>query len=202
MILAALILQAAVPQTAVEAERAFAAAAQVEGQWTAARRFAAPGAEVLTPRAVPVAEAYGDADPATAYRWWVSESYISCDGRTAVNTGPWERDGTHGWFTTVWQRQDDGSWKWILDSGDRLAKPRPRPADARVRQAKCEGKDKPFLSLTMSRTALDYANAEAKDHSLAWAWIVENDRSSSLSVSFWNGTKYEDVIDDRSPPAK
>ena len=35
MILAALILQAAAPQTAVDAERAFNAAAQARGQWTA-----------------------------------------------------------------------------------------------------------------------------------------------------------------------
>jgi hypothetical protein len=201
MILAALLLQAAAPQSAVDAERAMEAAAQREGRWTAVRRFAAPGAEVLAPQAVPVALAYDGPDPSPAYHWWISDSYVSCDGRTAVNTGPWEREGTHGWFTTVWQRQDDGSWKWILDSGDRLATPRPRPASAQVRQARCDGTTRPTLRRRTSPGAIAYAYRGSDDQSLAWTWTVEADGGVRLSVSLWNGAGFDDVIADPKLPA-
>jgi hypothetical protein len=53
MILASLLLAAAAaPLTAVEAERAFAADAQKQGQWTAFRKWAAPDAVMWTPQAV------------------------------------------------------------------------------------------------------------------------------------------------------
>ncbi len=77
------------------------------------------------------------ADPPTAVFWWPGRSYVSCDGNTAVNTGPWVRQWgkSVGYFTTVWQRQADGSWKWVLDHGDVLATPRAEGGDIKPQQA-------------------------------------------------------------------
>ena len=49
----------------------------------------------------------GKADPPVAVFWWPGRSYVSCDGKTAINTGPWVRQWgkSVGYFTTVWQRQ-------------------------------------------------------------------------------------------------
>jgi hypothetical protein len=48
----AFLLSAAVPQTAIDAERAFAAMAQTGGQWSAFRDFAAPDGTRFVPDAV------------------------------------------------------------------------------------------------------------------------------------------------------
>lgn len=205
MILLALALQAAAPQTAVEAERAFAAAAQADGQWTAFRRFATDDAIMFTPQ--PTNAQYwlgGRADPPRAVEWWPTESYVACDGAVAVNTGGWKRpDGSVGYFTTVWKRQADGGWKWVVDHGDTLATPRARPDAPRVRQAICAGKTKPFLSLRSSTgPGVVFANGESADHSVAWSWIVDADNARSLMISFWNGRSYETVIDDKVAASK
>lgn len=200
MILLALALQAAASQTAVEAERAFAAGAQAEGQWTAFRRFATDDAIMFTPRPTNAQDWLKDrADPPRSVEWWPTESYVSCDGKVAVNTGGWKRpDGSVGYFTTVWKRQSDGGWKWVLDHGDALATPRAGPDTLRIRQAICEGKTKPFLSITSATgPGVLYANGESADHSIAWSWIVERDNARTLNISFWNGRAYEDVIEDK-----
>lgn len=200
MILLALVLQTAAPQTAVEAERAFNAAAQAKGQWTAFREFAAEDAMMFVPEPVKAQEwLKGREDPPRSVEWWPAESYVSCDGTVAANTGGWKRpDGSVGYFTTVWRRQPGGGWKWAMDHGDALGAPRARPEMPRVRNAICEGKTKPFLSMISSTTpGAIFANHESPDHSVTWSWIVERDGARSVKISFWNGRKYEDVIEDK-----
>jgi len=115
-----ILLLSAAPLSAVDAERDFANAAQRDGQWTAFRAFAAPEAFLFVPEPVR-ASAFLAArrDPPVSVIWWPGQSWVSCDGSLAVNTGPWIRDGGRrtGTFTTVWQRQADGSWRWLLDHG-------------------------------------------------------------------------------------
>lgn len=122
-----LLLAVAVSGTVVEAERAFAALAQEKGQWTAFRATAAPDAIMFLPRASSAHAFLKDRkDPPRSVRWWPNKAWQSCDGALAVTTGGalWP-DGRHGWFTTVWQKQPDGGWKWLLDHGGFTEKPRP-----------------------------------------------------------------------------
>ena len=86
---------------------AFARDAQRIGQWTAFRKYADRDAVMFTPQAVWARDYLkGRKDPPKSIRWRPAHSFVSCDGRTAVNTGPWFKvDGTiGGYFTTVWQR--------------------------------------------------------------------------------------------------
>src|SRR5215210_73251 len=117
----AVLLAAAVP-TAIDAERAFARDAQRIGQWTAFRKYADPDAVMFVPQAVWARDFLKDKkDPPRAVEWWPARSFVSCDGRTAVNTGPAFRSGkAYGNFTTVWQRER-GSWRWVYDNGFPLA---------------------------------------------------------------------------------
>ena len=88
MILAALLLTQA--GTAIEAERDFNRTAQTQGQWTAFRRYAADNAVMFVPRPENAQKFLKDRkDPPIAVQWWPAESYVSCDGTVAVNTGPW-----------------------------------------------------------------------------------------------------------------
>jgi hypothetical protein len=119
--LIALLLAAAAPaQTSIDAERDFAAMAQVKGQWTAFRAYAAPDAIMFDPGPKNAQALLADLpNPPVSVIWWPGRSWLACDGSLAVNTGPWIRRGgqSTGTFTTVWQRQADGGWKWLLDQG-------------------------------------------------------------------------------------
>ena len=59
------------------------------------RKYADRDAVMFTPQAVWARDFLkGRKDPPKAVRWWPAHSFVSCDGRTAVNTGPWfEPDG-------------------------------------------------------------------------------------------------------------
>ncbi|HEY0115831.1 MAG TPA: hypothetical protein VGB54_08925 [Allosphingosinicella sp.] len=123
--------QAAPPaQSVIAAERAFAARAQSEGQWTAFRATAAPDAIMLAPDPINAHQflARFRSDPPVAVMWWPARVWLSCDGSLAVTSGPWvRRGGTQiGSFTTVWKEQDDRSWRWVYDNGREL----PRAIDA------------------------------------------------------------------------
>ena len=73
--------------TAIDAERAFNRDAQQKGQWTATRLFAHPDAVLFTPQAIWARDFLKDRkDPPAASRWSPNASYVSCDGRMAVNT--------------------------------------------------------------------------------------------------------------------
>src|SRR3954467_2003293 len=86
---AALLLAASVP-TAVDAEIAFARDAQRIGMWTAFRKYADRDAVMFTPQAVWVQQFLKDRkDPSKSISWRPAHSFVSCDGRTAVNTVPW-----------------------------------------------------------------------------------------------------------------
>ena len=66
--------------------------AQRQGQWTATRAYADPDAVMFTPQAIWAREFLeGRKDPAVASRWSPNASYVSCDGKMAVNTGPWRK---------------------------------------------------------------------------------------------------------------
>jgi len=120
MIAAALLALAVSASGALDAERSFARMAQTEGQWASFRAFAAPEAIMFAPGVVNAQQWLKDrAEPRQPVMWWPGRSWRSCDGTLAVNTGPWLREGgtSTGTFTTVWRRQEDGSWKWLLDHG-------------------------------------------------------------------------------------
>ena len=73
LLLAAAAPQAA-PQTAVDAERAFAAHAQKVGQWTAFRDYAEPTAVMFDPQAVGAHDFLkGRKDPPRSVEWWPAD---------------------------------------------------------------------------------------------------------------------------------
>lgn len=193
--LVALLLAGAGPQTAVEAERAFAADAQTLGQWTAFRKWAAEGAIFLPPQ--PVSVALKDApDPPVSVDWWPTASFVSCDGATAANTGGALWPGNRSsYFSTVWRRQPDGAWRWLLDHGADLATPRARVPRPVVRRASCKG------TPPHDEEAEGSGGASA-DATLRLHWQVAADGGHRFTVQLWTGAAYQTVIDDRVPAPK
>lgn len=135
------------PADAVAAERAFAARAQVEGQWTAFRATAASDAIMLAPGPINAHQflARFTSDPKVAVMWWPARVWTSCDGSMAVTTGPWVRKGGTqvGTFTTVWRREPDGRWRWVYDNGRETPAAIEAPDEPVIQRAACPGEAPP-----------------------------------------------------------
>lgn len=109
------------PSAAIAAEIAFAQQARDKGQWTAFRNTATKDAVMFVPQMVLAQDYLKDkADPAVSVQWQPHQVWSSCDGSIAVTRGAWQRENATGWFTTIWQRQKKGEYKWIMDQGDEL----------------------------------------------------------------------------------
>lgn len=119
------------PSTIVAAEIAFARAAREQGQWTAFRQFAAPGALLHGANGPFPIEPWlaTQTDPPEAVQWEPRAVVVSCDGALAVSQGRY-RDpaGKVGNFVTVWERQSSGEYRYVFDAGgDDVPQPPPRP---------------------------------------------------------------------------
>lgn len=121
---------AAQPSTIVAAEIAFARAAREQGQWTAFRQFAAPGALLHGANGPFPIEPWlaTQTDPPQAVQWEPRAVVISCDGALAVSQGRYrDPDGKVGNFVTVWERQGNGEYRYVFDAGgDDVPQPPPR----------------------------------------------------------------------------
>ncbi|MGN3974958.1 hypothetical protein [Tsuneonella sp. SYSU-LHT278] len=107
------------PSTVIATELAFARAAREDGTWTAFRRFATADAVWPGPQWESVQTALkGRADPAQPIVWGPDMVWVSCDGSFALSTGPATHpSGRKSRFATIWQRQNDGDYRWVLDQG-------------------------------------------------------------------------------------
>ena len=192
----ALLLAAAAPQSAVDAEREFAARAQTEGMWTAFRATAAEDAILFVPEPVNAQEwMKGRKDPQIGYMWWPAQSFVSCDGTVAVNTGPSVLSARRGYFTTVWRRQPDGRWKWVFDHGDTLSMPRPAHEVPKVRKASCRGR--PAIPPVSAQSVLQGSGSGASpDGTLTWSWALLPKGGRRLNVHLWDGAALKPVLKD------
>ena len=205
--IATLLLAASVP-TAVDAELAFARDARRLGQWTAFRKYAAKDAVMFTPRAAWARDFLMDRkDPPEAISWRPALSFISCDGRTAVNTGPWFRVGgaKGGYFTTVWQRSGKG-WRWAYDGGGPIKGAPPRARPAQVHRAICTGKAPgapiipPPARKAKQITPADQGRGQSDDKTLGWDWKVDKKGGRKFRLYLWNGARYVEALHNDVPP--
>jgi hypothetical protein len=126
------------PSAAIAAELEFARLARDKGQWTAFRAMAAPDAVMFAPAMVLAQPWLKDrANPPVPLAWQPHRVWSSCDGSLMVTTGAWQRADKHGWFTTVWQRQPDGAYKWVFDHGDATDAPIADPDMIAAKVADC-----------------------------------------------------------------
>jgi hypothetical protein len=210
--IAALLIAAAPVTTAVDAERAFAADAKRIGQWSAFRKWADRDAVMFTPQAVWASTFLKTMkDPPRSISWHASDSYVSCDGRTAVNMGPWfTQDGSlGGYFTTVWQRTSKG-WRWDYDGGVPVPSKTATHAAVQVHRATCAGHPSgppvappPKLSTRQALTTpQDNGRGESADKTLGWDWKVTSAGARTLRVFLWKNGRYAEVINATQPAPK
>ncbi|MEQ1511032.1 MAG: DUF4440 domain-containing protein [Sphingopyxis sp.] len=180
-------------QAVLATERAFDAAAARDGQWTAFRAFAASDATMFTPQPVNVQEwLSGRADPAQSVRWQPHAVYIACDATLAVTTGAWQRaNGTVGYFTTVWRKQADGTWKWLLDHGDTLTVARVAPVEPIVHVPDCAPL-RSRLGLLFDPLVGGVFNSD--DHRLRVTWEMDSSGTREVRVAQLTGQRMSTVL--------
>lgn len=206
----AFLLASAPITTAVDADIAFARDAKRIGQWTAFRKWADRDAVMFTPQAVWARTFLKNLkDPPRSITWRPSQTYSSCDGRTAVNMGPWftQDHRLAGYFTTVWQRSA-GGWRWVYDGG--IPAPKTASAATKAQRASCRPPTEappiaapPRLKPQEALTSLqDNGRGQSADGTLGWDWKVDASGKRTFRVYLWNGRAYAEVIHAIAPAPK
>ncbi|HEX7711556.1 MAG TPA: hypothetical protein VF418_11555 [Sphingomonadaceae bacterium] len=198
------------PGEVVATELAFARAAQDKGQWTAFAQYAADDAVMYAPQPV-LAKAWlkGRANPPQAVKWQPYQVWSSCDGSLAASRGAWQRpDGSVGYFTTIWQRQPDGGYKWVLDSGDKLSRPLAEPDLVQADIADCPARGQGRGSLVVhgklpvapvSGTPED-RGGQSLDGTLSWSARSAADGSRTISVLLSKGGAMKEIVHSQVSP--
>lgn len=140
--------QAKLKQELAAMEDQFCAMTKEKGALAAFQHFAAPDVAFLDvdPRqlrgAAAVQERMGSFPAGASLTWSAFFTDVSDDGSLGYNYGRYEfrvpgKDGKErvqgGWFLTIWKRQPDGTWRYVMDNGtpDRpVATPKPPVAPA------------------------------------------------------------------------
>lgn len=110
-----------------EAERSFAKASVAIGRKSAFTEFLAERSVIFADKWITNGREFSAKRPAapSVLKWEPEYINISSDRSFGVSTGPWEtqeyRPNTKplstGYFLSVWEKQQDGTWKVILDAG-------------------------------------------------------------------------------------
>lgn len=196
------------PSALVAAEIAFNRLARDKGQWTAFRKTAAESAVMFVPQPVLARDwLKGRSDPAEPVQWQPYEIWMSCDGTLGVTRGAWQSPkGATGYFTTIWQRQKKGDYRWILDQGAPLAQPMEKPLMLSASVADCPGRgawpgsqerpredndgdrEQPLRSAGLQGTGA------SRDGTLTWSYRVSADFARTLAVSLRKGGEMKQVL--------
>jgi hypothetical protein len=186
------------PAKVIATELAFARAAQEKGQWTAFAEYAIDDAWMFVPEVVR-AQTWleGRANPPQAVRWQPHQVWSSCDGSLAVTRGAWQRpDGSVGYFTTVWERQVDLEYKWVMDQGDVLAEPLEAPEMIDGATAACGSQPTPPAEM-LAGPADAIRSGAAADGTLRWHVVVRPDGSRSVVARYWDGSEWRTAFDEQ-----
>jgi hypothetical protein len=124
-------------------------------------------------------------NPAKAIVWEPDQVWASCDGSFALSSGPATHPtGKRTRFATIWQRQDNGEYRWALDQGFDLEDGYAAPEMISARVADCPSTrnfraDRP----DRARRADAWAEGRSDDGTLTWRTELRADCGRTLVVS-------------------
>ena len=116
----------------VAAEKAFAAFAADKGTKAAFLQYAAENGLIFNPKPANAREVWSTRPESSGFLAWTPAfAGIASTCEMGFTTGPSEfrpkgkTDVPNYWgeFATIWKKQPDGTWKWVLDIGIQHAKP-------------------------------------------------------------------------------
>jgi hypothetical protein len=199
-------------QGMVASERAFAAATREVGVRNGFLTFFAPDAVALEPvadgtaRLAAARERLAAGPPAqlpltTVLTWRPYTGQVSGDGGLGWLTGPYERRTVpagqtgHGIYFSVWQRQDDGTWKVWLDQGITLpaawnAAADFRAADQPARAASAAFGDAEEAVATDARAWAGRLAASVRLHREGIQPVLGRDAVTTWRAQYWRTLHY------------
>lgn len=195
------------PGAVIAAEAGYQRLAGEKGQKAAALETAAPFARILAPQSALVTEWAKTQTPAPAQHWQPHALWSSCDGTYAVTEGRWQTDAAQGRYVFVWQRQEDGSYKWLLRLEHALATPPADPDMISARVAECppptdrrDGPPPPHAGhhgkppeRKADRPPTDPLNGKSDDGTLLWQVRSGADGQPRFSLSLKSSGQLRDV---------
>lgn len=187
------------PGQVVASEFALARAAQEDGQWTAYADFAAEDAILFVPQPVNAKQwLNGRANPSQAMVWRPHRIWSSCDGSLAVAQGARQlADGSAGYFTAVWQRQEDGAYRWTMRGGGTLASPLVEPEMVQTDVATCT----PRPAAQAGEAGSEGPGGTSRDRTLSWTARAAPDGSQVFTLLMWDGEQRSEVLRQEVAPA-
>lgn len=219
------------PSAVVARELAFARMAREEGQWTAFRAFAAPGAVIHGANGLVDAAGWlaGRQDPPQSVQWAPRAVWSSCDGGTVVSFGRFaEPEGQFGYFITVWERQSDGEYKYVYDFGWPDAE-LTRAEQKRLAEQAAQGQDNAILveaysfiegnvaqcakgeaipdvpgsagGLSITSPDMQFKYNSSKDGTLQWRWGQLSDGTRKFSAIYLQKGQWAEALSHTIPPA-
>jgi ketosteroid isomerase-like protein len=119
-------------QEIMDADRAFSDYSIAHGQIAAFIEYAAPDVVLIKPNMYPIvghekliAHYQGKADTSYVLTWEPKFARVAKSGELGYTYGYWElwlkaqpENISKGTYATVWQRQRNGEWKFVLDLGN------------------------------------------------------------------------------------
>lgn len=202
----ALLKPMARPGDVVAAELAFARLSAEKGIWASFRTYADKAGVMFVPQKVN-AQTWlkGRAEPKGPLTWEPYEVWSSCDGSIGVTRGAYQWGTDRGWFTTVWKRQADGTYRWLLDHSDSDAKIGKPPELIEAHVAECH--DGP-LAVAMDELPVvtpgegEFFGGASDDGTLRWGGRVDKWGGRIVTVDVWNGAQFQRVLHQSvAPPA-
>ena len=178
----------------VAADLAFARLARDKGQWQAFRETMGDGAVMFVPQMTDARGWLADqAEPAQPAVWRPERVVSSCDGTLAASMGSATLpDGTFSHYITVWKRQRNGAYRWVLDTGD----PTPEAPDPPEMIGSTVAPCSPAPPADMPA-----AIAASDDRTLRYTLAGQTDGEQELEVSYWTGKAFEVFYRRPVPPA-
>jgi len=165
--------------------------------------YAAATAQVQeTSGLTPVQQWIGQAPPpATAIKWNTRAVAISCDGALAASTGRFtDAQGIVGKYAMIWQRQSDGSYRWLHhvaapDVPQPPPRARPEPGNITVTAmdavqgmiATCprRGEDLPPPPALSVMDDLPGGATLSDDGTLRWRWQQRGDGARFIAAEYF-----------------
>lgn len=203
------------PSAIVATELAFAREARAKGERKAYGNYAAEGAVVFDQGGPKSSAEYiaERSDAAAPPKRDVRHVFMSCKGSHAASIGAFSRsDGTEGIYTTIWERQKKGDYRFIVDllqSGERW-----EGDDDMVRTtvAECEGTTpaaraqllKPLRS-EMDRDAgamnVQMHQGVSPDQSFAWFAVHASAQDRGIMFSTFMNGRWVTMAGQREEPS-
>lgn len=114
------------PNILLKVDTDFSKLAKEKGMGTAFLQYIDDSAVLLKPDQYPIVgtaakQFYQDQGNDTGLTWKPNAAFIARSGELGYNYGIWTlaaKDTTlQGTYVTIWRKQRDGSWKFVLDTG-------------------------------------------------------------------------------------